>query len=86
MLKRGIYAPRGHSEDELIQRYIRDNWAKVVAGKQPIQMEVSISKEAAEKQNAVQNSLLEYLEGKRTVSVRVENSGTSKPDSSEARP
>jgi hypothetical protein len=55
-LRRGCYSPRGHAEDELMQRFIRDNWAKVVSGRQPLQMQITLSKEQLAAQNAPNES------------------------------
>jgi len=74
-LKKGIYFPQAHSDQELAQIAIRDSLVKVLSGEKAIPMEVvsfPVSDEAIAKQDAIQTKLIEYLEGERTVKVKIE--------------
>ncbi|PVE23176.1 hypothetical protein DC522_16970 [Microvirga sp. KLBC 81] len=46
-LKRGIYHPQGHSETELIQNEIRDNYLRIISGQQPLAVRFINSSNAA---------------------------------------
>ena len=74
-LKKGIYFPQAHSDQELAQIAIRDSLVKVLSGEKAIPMEVvsfPVSDEAIAKQNVIQTKLIEYLEGKCAVKVKIE--------------
>lgn len=74
-IKKGIYAPKAHSDQELAQMTIRDGLVDIFSGKKAIPMAVVSfpnSEEALSKQNEVQTKLIEYLEGKRAVKVKIE--------------
>lgn len=73
-LKRGVYFPRAHDEQELAQLIIRDNLVKILTGDKALPMEIvsfPVSEEALDKQNKVQDSLLEYLAGDTVVKVKL---------------
>jgi len=73
-LKRGVYFPRAHDQQELAQLIIRDNLVKILTGKKALPMEVvsfPVSEEALDKQNKVQDSLIEYLAGDTVIKVKL---------------
>lgn len=75
-LKRGIYHPRAHDEQEIAQLTIRDNLVKILSGEKSFPMSVTsfpASKEAFDRQRQVQDALLEYLSGKRPLKVTIES-------------
>jgi len=72
-LKRSIYSPRAHGDQELEIKLIRENLVAILAGEKPIPMKVIISKDALEKQNILQTSLRNFLDGKSTVKVKIDN-------------
>ncbi|MCC6475703.1 hypothetical protein IT157_01495 [bacterium] len=70
-LKRSIYSPRGHGDEEAVRQKIQQGMAKVLHGEQALLVGMDVSEEMIEKQNAFQTSMQEYLEGKRPVKVIV---------------
>jgi hypothetical protein len=80
-LMRGVYYPRGHGEKEEIERRILIGAVRVLAGEQPISMNVTsfpMSSEAAELNEKVQKGLLDCLTGKRAVHVSMKQEADSK--------
>ena len=74
-LKKGIYAPKGHSEIELEIHAIRKGLVEVLLKGKPLPMNVvafPVSKEGIEKQNTLNSMLIECLEGKRAIRVIME--------------
>ena len=74
-IKRGIYFPKAHGDNEIAQLMIRDSLLKILSGTQPLPMKVvslPVSDNDIQKQKHVQDCLLEYLEGKRAIKVRLE--------------
>ena len=74
-LKKGIYFPQAHSDQELAQIAIRDSLVKVLSGEKAIPMKVvsfPVSDEAIAKQDVIQTKLIEYLQGERAVKVKIE--------------
>jgi hypothetical protein len=77
-LKRGIYYPRAHGEQENAQMIIRDSLVKILSGEKPLPMSVTsfpTLQEALERQYQVQDALLEYLSGQRSLKVTIESEG-----------
>jgi hypothetical protein len=74
-LKKGIYAPKGHSEIELEIHAIRKGLVDVLVKGKPLPMNVvgfPVSEEGIERQNTLNSMLIECLEGKRAIRVRME--------------
>jgi hypothetical protein len=71
-LKRSIYSPRAHGEEEQDLKIIRENLVAVLSGDKAIPMTIIVPEELLSAQTALQTSLQEYYDGKRTVRVRVE--------------
>ncbi len=74
-LKRGIYSPRAHGELEWQFKSIREGVLAVIDGKKSISMEIKsfpIVEDIQKNHIKLQNSLIEYLDGKRTVKVNIE--------------
>jgi len=75
-LKRGIYSPRAHGEQENAQIMIRDSLLKILSGEKALPMAVTsfpTSQETFNRQCEIQKALLEYLSGERTVKVSIED-------------
>ena len=75
-LKRGIYSPKGHGDQEMDQLIIRQSLVKILSGNQSLPMKITslpVSEEALKKQDELQTSLLEYLDGKRITKIEVQN-------------
>ena len=73
-IKKGIYAPQAHFDQEQSLNVIRENLVKILEGKQALPMQivaVPLTKEAIAKQEQVQTKLLEYLDGNRVAKVKV---------------
>jgi len=74
-LQNNIYTPIAYGEKEANQNIILHNLAQVLSGNKSIPMEVTsfpVTDEAIAKQNDVQTKLIEYLDGKRAVKVKIE--------------
>lgn len=74
-LKRGIYSPKAHNEDELANREIKRSLVELLSGDRPLNMAVvsfPVTEEAIQRQNRVQELLLAYLDGQSAVRVRVD--------------
>lgn len=75
-LKRGIYTPRAHGEQENAQLMIRDSLLKILSGEKALPMAVTsfpTSQELFNRQCEIQKALLEYLSGERTVKVSIQD-------------
>jgi hypothetical protein len=75
-LKKGIYAPKGHSEIELDNHAIRKGLVEVLLKGKPLPMNVvafPVSEEGIERQNTLNSMLIECLEGKRAIRVITED-------------
>jgi len=73
-LKRGIYSPQAHDFVERQQREISANLAEILRGDKAIPMKmVSFPglEDARDKQAALQTQVLEFLDGRRAVKVRL---------------
>lgn len=74
-LKRGVYYPRGHSDESDARRVILDSLAKMLAGGKPLPMAVvsfPFSEEALRNQTQVQEALLRTLSGEQPLRVKPE--------------
>jgi len=74
-LKRGIYTPRAHGEQEYAQIKIRDTLLKILSGEKSFPMAVTsfpTSEEEFNRQREIQKALLECLSGRSTVRVSIE--------------
>lgn len=74
-VKRGAYSPVAHGDVEREQRAISKNLADILSGTKPIPMQlVSFpgSEEALDKQKELQQRIVEYLDGKRVLKVKLE--------------
>jgi len=79
LLKRGIYTPRAHGEQEIAQLTIRDSLVKILSGKQPIPMEVTsfpVSEDALKMQSLVQEEFLALLSGQKPLKVTIDDKAT----------
>lgn len=75
-LRRGVYTPKGHNEQEIALLTIRDHLVKILTGEQPLPMAImaiETSEEERKQQNLLQKNLIEYLEGKRVVKMKICN-------------
>lgn len=75
-LKRGVYFPKAHDENEMAQLLIRDSLVKILTGEKPLPMAVTsfpFSKEANDLQMQLQEALLKQAKGDVPLKVRVEN-------------
>jgi hypothetical protein len=75
-LRRGIYYSRGQGELELAQRAALHHLVKVLAGQQPLAVNVvgiPIDKEAAERQAKIQDQYLKTLTGEAALHVLMAN-------------
>ena len=73
-LKRGIYTPIAHGEQEIALITIRDQLVKILTGNQPLPMsivDVNTTEEDRKKQELIQQGLIEYLDGKRIVKMKI---------------
>lgn len=75
-LKKHVYVPVGHHENESIENIMRKALARVLAGLQPLKMDVvslpvTITDEEAEQQARIRRALLELLENKKPWPVKV---------------
>ncbi len=74
-LRRGIYSPRAHDENEVAQLVIRNGLVRLLSGTEPLKMAVTsfpVSEEDANRQRQVQASLLEHLNGNRSLKITIE--------------
>ena len=74
-LKKGVYFPKAHGDQEGFQLFIRDSLVKIFKGEQAIPMKVvsfPVSEEALAKQEAVQSKLIDCLDGKQALKVKLE--------------
>lgn len=72
-LKKGVYVPQAHGQEELYQYFIRDAIEKVFSGKKAIPISVAQPQEALKKQDDLQTYLTECLSGKRAIRVKLES-------------
>jgi hypothetical protein len=72
-LKRSIYSPRAHGDEELDQRMIRENLVAITSGNKALPMTLVVSDESLKSQNALQASLLEFYDGKRSIRVKIDS-------------
>ena len=75
-LQKGIYAPRGHVDDEFEQRAMRKLWLEVLLGNRPLKMHASlvpVDKTAADEGRRIVQAVQEVYEGKRVLRVAIEN-------------
>jgi len=74
-LRRGIYNPRAHDENELAGLAIRNGLVRLLGGGQALKMEITglpIAAEDAARQRNVQEALLKHLDGERALRITVE--------------
>jgi hypothetical protein len=75
-LRRGIYNPRAHDENEAAYLLIRNGLVRLLNGTQPLKMEVTsfpVAQEDIDRQRQVQASLLEHLDGNRSLRIKIES-------------
>lgn len=85
-LKRGIYYPRAHDENEIAQLAIRDSLVKILTGTESLRMAVTslpLSEDAVQRQEKLQEAMLKQLSGGNPIKVEIVNAGL--PDSSAAQ-
>jgi hypothetical protein len=73
-LKRSIYTPQAHFDQDQAQLIIRDSLVKILSGEQAIPMNVvsfPVSEKALAKEDEVQTRLIECLEGKAVLKVKI---------------
>jgi hypothetical protein len=74
-LKRGVYSPRAHGEEQVAQLMIRDSLVKILSGEQPLPMKVvsiPVSEGDTQKQRQIWDGLLECLAGNRSIKIKLE--------------
>lgn len=79
-LKRGVYSPRAHGEEELAQRDIRNSLVAILSGAKPFPIAVTSiqqTKEVLEKQQGLQGMLADVLAGKRPLQVAIQQAGSA---------
>ena len=77
-LKRSIYSPRAHGEEELDLKIIRENLVAILSGNKAIPMTVIVPDDTLRAQATLQTSLQEFYDGKRVVKVTVEQASEAK--------
>ncbi len=70
-IKRGIYAPRAHGEQEFAQIQMRDYLLGLAGGETVVPISVIQDDDAVAVQKKLQRMLLEHYEGKRTLRVKI---------------
>lgn len=74
-LSKGVYYPIAQEKIEIENKILREGLLKIICNREPLSMNVTsfpINQDALDKQNKLQDSLLEYYEGKKSVKVTVE--------------
>lgn len=74
-LKRGVYSPRAHGEEELAQQSIRNSLGAILSGAKPFPIKVTSIEQpqaALEKQAGLQMMLADVLSGKRPLQVVIQ--------------
>jgi len=82
-IKRGIYSPEGHTKDELEQRALRFFALEVLSGKKPLLTQTSIipsDEDAAAFGRKLQQSLADYIDGKKDLNVRIKKENADQAD------
>lgn len=75
-LKKAIYFPKAHGELEQDQIMLRKGLLEIIAKGKPLTMDINsfpINTKMQDKQNKLQDTLIDYFDGKRTVKVEIEN-------------
>jgi len=72
-LKRSIYSPKAHGDEESDQRIIRENLVAILSGNKPIPISLIVSPDNLAKQAEFQALFQEFLNGTRTVKVKIES-------------
>jgi len=73
-LRRGVYYPRGHGDNEVAQSKIREGVLKILSGEEAIPMNivrVPINEEALKLQLQLQKAIVDCIEGKGELRVSV---------------
>lgn len=74
LIKRGWYVPKGHDDIEFDNITIRKGLVNVLTGERSIPMEVTsfpVSEKEIKEQQRLRNALLEYVDGKRPLTVKI---------------
>jgi hypothetical protein len=74
-LSKGVYYPIAQEKIEIENRILREGLLKIICNREPLSMNVTgfpINQDALDKQNKLQDSLLEYYDGKKSVKVMIE--------------
>jgi len=71
-LKRGMYSPIAHDDEAIDQLFIRKAIAEILSGRKAFPISIPVSPEQQAMQNELNEKLLEYLEGKRPIPVKIE--------------
>ena len=80
-IKRGIYSPEGHTRDEIEQKALRFYALEILSGRKPLSTMASImpaNEEAAAFGQKLQQSLSDYIDGKKDFTVRIKE-GKAEP-------
>lgn len=73
-IKRGIYIPQGHAEEEREQRELRVHTLKILKGEKPLSTLTAlypVSKEAEAFGQKVQKAIMDLIEGKKDFTVKI---------------
>ncbi len=79
-LSKGVYYPIAQEKIEIENKILREGLLKIICNGEPLSMNVTafpINQEALDKQNKLQDSLLDYYDGKKSVKVIVEEKNSS---------
>lgn len=70
-IKRGIYSPQAHGEQELAQIKMRDYLLGLASGETVVPISVIQDDDAVKAQKKLQRRLLEHFEGKQAIKVQI---------------
>ena len=72
-MQTGVYAPKGHFDDETANKMIRDELTKILQGQQELGIRIVIDDAQAAQSHKIGKTALEVLEGSRALSVKLDD-------------
>lgn len=81
LLKRGVYFPQAHSDQDLDQFMIRQKVLEIVTGQSSVPVNLVMPDEAVAKQAELQSAMLDHYQGKQPIKIQLEQEDASKADS-----